>query len=208
MPSEYTKSSPPNIPAERVRVFTTPVPDDYRSPDWPDEELRRWVAYLKDERAASLDANNDRTAGTVAFCEHRMDAMLAELERRERLARQFRHDPRGPRWSTAGADRRAGLVELAQDLKRVWSIDRFLIQMMCVELTPAGRNRWKCRCFTGVHTDTDPSMAVYGDDGHVYCFACQYRGDILDITKLYFNVTSFSEAVRYLVAATGQEVAR
>lgn len=195
-------------PDNDIRIFVSPVPEDYRGPEWPDEVLKDWIAFYQRERVAALDSDTDRTAGSVAFCEYRMDAMLTELERRERLARRFRHDPRGPGWSTAGTERREALVELAQDLKRAWPIDTFLRNLMLVDLIPAGRNRWKCRCFTGTHKDTNPSMTVYGDDGHVFCFSCRYHGDIISITQTYFGVASFSEAVGYLVAATGQEAAR
>ncbi len=199
---------PSDSPDKDIRIFVSPVAEDYRGPEWPDEVLKDWIAYYQRERAAALDASTDRTAGTVAFCEHRMDVMLTELERRKRLAERFRHDPRGPSWSTAGAERRTALVELAQDLKREWSIDRFLRDLMLVELIPAGRNRWTCRCFTGTHKDTTPSMTVYGDDGHVHCFGCRFSGDVIDITKLYFGVESFTEAVRRLAVATGREMVR
>jgi len=192
-------------PTGRVRVFSTPVPDDYRGPDWPDDTLRDWLSFYVTERAASLEAGTDRTGATVAFCDARIDAMLAELARRQRLAQKFQDDPRGPTYEDTGANRRAGLIDLARDLKRIWSIDRFITQMMRVDLIRTGPNRWKCRCFLGVHDDTNPSMVVYGDDDHVHCYSCQYHGDVLDITKTYFGLTSFVEAVRRLAAATDVE---
>ena len=195
-------------PTGRVRVFSTPIPDDYRGPEWPDEELRRWIAYLKDERATSIEAGNDRTPGTVSYCNAKTDAMIAELERREHLAKRFQHDPRGPKWSNAGADRRADLIELARDLKQAWPIDKFLVELMRVEVIPAGRNRWKLRCITGAHRDDNPSMTAYGDDNHVHCFACQFSGDIFDIAKLHFGITSFTEVVGRVAAATGTGVGR
>jgi len=202
MSQSYRTTSSSGTPAKQVHVFTAPVPDDFRGPEWSDEELRRWVAFHQRERAAALEANNDRTVNSVAYCELRMDTMIAEIERRERLAHRFQNDPRGPRWSNAGAERRADLAELARDLKQAWPIDRFLVEMMRAEVIPAGRNRWRLRCITGTHRDDNPSMMAY-DDGHVHCFACQFSGDIFDIAKLYFGTTSFTDVVGRVAAATG-----
>jgi len=183
----------------------SPVAEDYRGPEWSDEKLKEWVDFYRRERATALTNPTDRPS-TIEFCEFRMDAMLTELERRERLAHQLRHDPRGPRWSNTGAARRADLIELAQDLKQAWPIDSFLTHLMRVDLIPAGKNRWRCRCFTGLHEDRNPSMVAYGDDGHVFCHACRYHGDVIAITQTYFGLTSFAEALRYLAAATAGEV--
>ena len=149
-----------------------------------------------------LGANDLLRGVSPAVTRANIDAMLAELARRKALARRFKDDPLGPRWSTAGGRERTDLVEFAQELKARWPIDRFLTELMMVELRPSGRNRWVCRCISPAHQDSEPSMTVYGD-GHVYCFGCHYYGDVIDLTALHFGLTSFPDAVRKLAEATG-----
>jgi len=180
-----------------------PRPTTETFAEWSDDELKDRVAYYQRERARSIEAANERTPGTVAFCDYKMDLMLDELAQRKALAHRFRDDPRGPRWSTAGGRRRNDLVAFAQELKAIWPIDRFLTELLLVQLHPAGRNRWRCRCITGLHEDHRPSMVVYGEDNHAHCFTCGYHaGDVLDLTMLHFGLESFSGAVRKLADAT------
>ncbi len=186
-----------------ISIFPRPDAETFRVPEWTDAALMAWVQYYQRERAASIEAANDRTDGSVDYAEHRMDAMLAELARRKALAKRFKRDPRGPRWSTAGSRERTNLIEFAQELKAQWPIDRFLIDLMMVELRPSGRNRWTCRCVSPAHRDSEPSMTVYGDDNHVFCHGCRYYGDVVDLTAMYFGLASFPDAVWKLAEATG-----
>ncbi len=186
-----------------ITPFPKPDADTFRGPEWDDAKLMAWVTYYQRTRAESIEAANDRTDGTVDYCSYRMDAMLAELARRKALARRFKDDPRGPRWSTAGSRERTDLVAFAQDLKARWPIDRFMTELMMVELRPSGRNRWTCRCVSPAHRDSEPSMTVYGADNHVFCHGCRYYGDVIDLTALHFGLTAFPDAVRKLAEATG-----
>ena len=183
-----------------------PTAEAFSGPEWPDEELKCWVMWYQRIRADSIDSANDRTAGTVPYCEFKMDAMLQELERRRRLAQQSRRDPCGPRWSTAGHKQRTDLIQLAQDLKAAWPIDRFLTELMLVELKPAGRHRWRCQCVSPAHRDSEPSMMVYGEDNHVHCYGCGAHGDVIDLTALFYGLASFTEAVRKLAEVSGAPV--
>jgi len=191
-----------------ITLYPKPDAETFRGPEWDDANLMGWVTFYQRTRAESIEAANDRTDGTDGtdgtddYCTYRMDAMLAELARRKALARRFKDDPLGPRWSTAGGRERGDLVDFAQDLKARWPIDRFMTELMMVQLRPSGRNRWTCRCVSPAHQDSEPSMTVYGD-GHVYCFGCHYYGDVIDLTALHFGLTSFPDAVRKLAEATG-----
>jgi DNA primase len=69
-------------------------------------------------------------------------------------------------------------------------------------LEPSGRGRWRTLCLAPDHHDEHPSMVVYGDDNHVHCFTCGFHGDVIDLTKLYFNTDSFRDAVQRLADAT------
>ncbi len=163
-----------------------------------------WVEYYQRERAASIDAANDRTDGMRAYCEHRMNLMLTELSRRKLLAHRFRKDPLGPRWSTAGGRERNDMVEFAQELKARWPIDRFLTELMLCDLRPSRHNQWTGRCVSPAHRDSQPSMVVYGgDDPHVHCYGCGVHGDVIDLTAMYFGLTSFPDVVRKLAEVSG-----
>ena len=186
-----------------IAVFPKPTPESFRGPEWTDAKLMAWVQYYQRERAASIEAANDRTDGSVVYADHRMDAMIAELARRKALAKRFRDDPRGPRWSIAGGRERTNLVDFAQELKARWPIDRFMTELMYMELRPSGRNRWICRCVSPGHRDSEPSMTVYGDDNHVFCHGCRFHGDVIDLTTMYFGLESFPDAVRKLAEVTG-----
>lgn len=183
---------------ELAQVYTFPKRSGETFHDWPTEDLMAWVDNYQRYRAESIEAANDRTEGTVAYCEHRMNAMLAELDHRKRLARRFKNDPLGPRWSTAGGKQRSSVVDLGQELKQLWPIDRFMTELMHVQLIPAGRNRWRCQCVSPAHQDRTPSMVVYGEDNHVHCFSCGAHGDVLDLTAMYFGLSSFADTVRKL----------
>lgn len=183
-------------------TFPRPGTETYRAPQWTTETLKAELEYLQRERLASIEADNDRTPGSIAWCEHKLELILSELERRKRLYRRHRGDPMAPRWSDGGTRDRDDLIGLAKDLKHAWPIDRFLTELMQVRLIPAGRGRWRCRCFTGAHRDDSPSMMVYGSDGHVHCHACGYHGDLYDVTRLYFGLTSFADAVRKVADAS------
>ena len=195
--------SPDSASVTSTSAFPRSDSETFRGPEWTDTNLMAWVTYYQRTRAESIEAANDRTPGTVDFCTYRMDAMVAELSRRKALARRFKDDPRGPRWSTAGGKELVDLVEFAQDLKARWPIDRFMTELMMVELRPSGRNRWTCRCVSPAHRDSEPSMTVYGDDDHVFCHGCRYYGDVINLTALHFGLTSFPDAVRKLAEVTG-----
>jgi len=183
--------------------FPRPDAETYRGAEWPDEELKRWIQYYERERAASIEAANDRTAGTTAYCDFKLDAMLDELVRRKNLARKFTRDPRGPRWSTAGERDRSDLIAFALELKGQMPIDQFLTELMGAILRPSGQDRWTCRCVSGIHKDSNPSMSVYGSDNHVHCYGCGYTGDIFDLAMLTTGNPSFREAVRFVADALG-----
>lgn len=193
-------------PTEWRPRFRRSRDDDYRF--WSDEAVKDHFAFLQRERGAAVIQNDELAANNLQWCEHRMDQMLEELERRKRLARMLRNDPRGPRWSDSGGRERSDLISLAQELKEHWRIDRFLTEMMMVRLQPAGRNRWRTQCLSPNHQDRQPSMVVFADgapsDDHVHCFSCnEFHADVIDLTKMYFGTDSFREAVRKLADATG-----
>jgi len=198
-----------NVTITSIAIFPKPDAETFRGPEWDDAKLLAWVTYYQRTRAESIEAANDRTDGTVAYCTFRMDGMLAELARRKALARRFKDDPRGPRWSVAGGRERGDLVDFVQDLKIRWPIDRFMTELMMVQLRPSGRNRWTCRCVSPAHRDSEPSMTVYGADNHVFCHGCRYYGDVIDLAALHFGLTSLADAVRKLaeVGAAGEVMA-
>lgn len=187
--------------ANKVIQFPPPNRNAFRVFD--DETLETETRRAIDLLAELLMEGHNTDSEVIEFASLKRNELIAERDRRKRMARHFKNSLSGPKWQPGSPAKRTDLIEFAQELKSIWPIDRFLTEMMMVELKPTSRNRWQCRCFTGLHQDRFPSMTVYGDDGHVFCHACRYHGDIFDITRLHFGLTSFSEAVRRVADATG-----
>jgi hypothetical protein len=175
-----------------MMTFPRATADTFQLPEWTDEALQEMIEFWEREQATAIAAANAQTASNLAWCEYKIELASAERARRRRI--KF--------WKPANGERRRDLVALAGDLKACWPIDRFLTDLMLVQLNPAGRDRWRCHCMTGLHDDVHPSMVAFGDSNHVHCFTCQFHGDIIDLTKLQFGTSSFSEAVRRLADAT------
>jgi hypothetical protein len=169
---------------------------------WSDENLETEIRLATDLLATLLEEGHDIDSEVIEFSSLKRNELIAERDRRRELAKRFKNTIDGPKWQPGNPARRTDLIEFAQELKQAWPIDRFLQELMMVELRPTSRGRWQCRCFTGLHDDRVPSMTVYGNDGHVFCHACRYSGDIFDITRLHFTLNSFAEAVRYVADAT------
>lgn len=173
-------------------TFPRPDAETFRTPEWTDERLEEMIQFWERERTAAVEVSNDRTEGSVAWCEHKLDLAVAERSRRQRL----KH------WQPGTSQRRNDLVEFARELKALWPVDRFMTELMHVQLVPAGRNRWRCQCVSGLHDDQNPSMVVFSHDSHVHCFSCNFHGDVLDLTRLHFGLSSFSDTVERLADAT------
>lgn len=198
-PSQYSRT-----PAKVIQ-FPSPNRAAYRT--WSDENLETEYRLAVDLLATLMVEGHDLDSDSVEILSLKRNELKAEVDRRKKLAKHFKNSLNGPKWTPGSPSRRTDLIEFAQDLKALWPIDRFLTELMMVELRPTSRNRWQCRCFTGVHADRAPSMTVYGNDGRVFCHACRYHGDIFDITRLHFGLNSFAEAVRKIADASGSGAA-
>jgi hypothetical protein len=169
-----------------------------------DQELIDDIGFYRRERARSILAANDRTEGSVPFCEYKLEILEPELARRRELATRFKEDPLGSRFEGRRDARYKNLIALAETIKSTYPIERFMVELMGVRLIPSGRDRWKCSCVSPAHRDRTPSMTVFGgSDPHVHCYGCGLHMDMFDLAKLVHGDASFRSAVKRIADAIG-----
>jgi len=62
------------------------------------------------------------------------------------------------------------------------------------ELRPSGKNFVSLCCF---HNEKTPSLYIYPETNRFYCFGCQVKGNVIDLTMALYGV-NFKEAVEML----------
>ena len=170
--------------------------------DEPDGYLRRILSadlraeqeYLQREMA-EMKADPDYSADLATLHRHQLSVIDGELERR-RLMEAYGGPRSGsgriPPEVTAQIKRRINLASLiAEDLgDAAWF--RW------------GRVRFSCRLH-GDGVDREPSLQVYEEDGHFWCYGCNDGGDCFD-WLLKARGMQWREAVEYLAKRLGIEL--
>lgn len=153
------------------------------------------IAQVEDSRWLALEHADDED-GTRSYLEMQLDAMLLELERRQRLLKARPTDPLRPPWPTdTDANRRR-----IEAVKAAWSMESFCRDVLLMELTPTTNGKLRGRCPMFGHPDKTPSFYVYPDN-RAHCHGCHRGGDVLKIAQYVLN-TGFLEALRLLEQET------
>lgn len=157
-------------------------------------DLRAEQEYLQREMA-EVRANPDYSADLAALHRHRLAVIDGELERRRLMERYG-----GPK----GGGGRVPLEVIAEIKERV-----DLAALVAEDLGDAawfrwGRVRFSCRLH-GDGVDREPSLQVYEDDGHWWCFGCNDGGDCFDWLLKARNM-QWREAAEYLARRLGIEI--
>ncbi|MGC4107022.1 MAG: CHC2 zinc finger domain-containing protein [Thermomicrobiales bacterium] len=177
------------VPSNRTRPHT-------RFLAWSTAALRDDLEHYLDLRAAVL-ADGDASPESIAWLDERWRSLyapiLAEIERRDQNADALSGDPLAP----APSHRNNDLMALAADLKAAWPIEQFCADLLAMRLEGRGA-RLKGRCPLPGHNDDDPSFTVYVSDNRTWCFGCWRGGDVIDLTRHYFGLSTFREAVEKL----------
>jgi Bifunctional DNA primase/polymerase, N-terminal len=87
--------------------------------------------------------------------------------------------PEAPDWLLALLRQTAALERVVRDPSRI--LERGDVVAAFIEKgdTPRrdGPNRYKVRCYTGLHSDTEPSLTIYTATNSWYCHGCLSSGD-------------------------------
>lgn len=110
----------------------------------------------------SLDVADHGDDESRTYGEMQVAAVVAELERRQRLLKARSHDPLAPRWP----------------------IDRFCADILGAHLIPAGQSKWKARCPLPGHDDKTPSFFLDEAKAVAECHGCQRGGDVIRLVQL------------------------
>lgn len=151
---------------------------------------------LEDERGhyqiLMYDALTEQDA---AFYQYKIEVIDHRIARYQKLGVQW------PDRSRANE-----LVDVAQDLKRVVLLERFIAdQVMLPRLERIG-DKWKGHCPIPDHNDKTPSFTVYPDGGWTCSGKCNRSGDIYTLIGLVFNPERFRDQVAFLAEYYGREV--
>lgn len=161
-----------------------------------EQELERFIERRKMDRALLLAESLMPTEVcrlSLELVETDLADALTELERRRRAIDKSKGNPFAP---TTG--RRDGtLIQRASDLKAVWPIDRFCSELLGMTLEGRG-DRMRGQCPLPAHDDSNPSFVVYLGQDRAWCYGCQRGGDVIDLTRHYFGLSSFREAITKL----------
>jgi CHC2 zinc finger len=132
----------------------------------PSQDLVDEQEHLARELVAGR-VDGEASPDLAAFYRHRLEVIDAELSRRRRL--ECHGAPAVPGYGRIPAEiiteikERIDLVNLVgEDLEMVWY--------------RAGKAQFRCRLH-GDGIDRDPSLTVYEDDSHWYCYGCNDGGD-------------------------------
>ena len=169
-------------------------PDGYlrrvASPD-----LRAEQEYLKREMA-EVKADPEYGADLAALHRHRLSVIDGELERRRLLES---HD--GPRVPGSG---RIPLEIISEIKSRV-----DLVALVAEDLGDPAWMRWgKVQFYCRLHgdgVDRNPSLTVYEEDGHFWCYGCNDGGDAFD-WLLKARGMQWREAAEFLAKRLGMDL--
>ena len=157
----------------------------------PSADLRAEQEYLQREMA-EVKADPEYSVDLAALHQHRLAVIDEELERRRLLEAYGGPRTRGGRIP----------VEVVTEIKE--RVD--LAGLVAEDLgdptwVRRGRVRFSCRLH-GDGVDREPSLQVYEDDGHFWCYGCNDGGDAFDWLLKARNM-QWREAVEYLAKRLG-----
>lgn len=144
----------------------------------------RWLAMLDD-----LDYPEE----SRAYIEYQIEAMVGELERRQRLLRARLDDPLRPRWP----NRDGNLKHRVEAVKAAWPLDHFCRQVLGMTLVDCGHGRFRGQCPFPDHADTEPSFMLY-PDGSAWCFGCLRSADVIHLAGIAFGLHRFYDTLERL----------
>lgn len=154
-------------------------------------------AEIETMRWLLLDIAPD-DASSREFGEMRLNDMVTEVERRERLAAQHAGDPLVPLVPAPDPD----LRDRVDRVKQAWPMDRLCRDLLGAFPEPSGGGRLHCSCPLPDHDDTTPSFVVY-PDGHAWCFGCQRGGDVIAVAGIVFGFERFYDTLGFLEQCAG-----
>ena len=161
----------------------------------PSADLRAELEYLQRE-VAEVKADPDYSADLAALHRHRLAVIDGELERR-RLLEAYG----GPRGQGSGRIS----VEIVAEIKERVDLAALIVEDLG---EPAwyrlGKVRFSCRLH-GDGVDREPSLQVYEEDGHWWCYGCGDGGDCFDWLLKARNM-QWREATAYLLKRLGIEL--
>lgn len=171
----------------KVSLMTSiPNRDDLRG-----IETRDLIAEVEAWRYLALEVADDPD-GSRAYVAREVEAMVAELERRQRLRRSRPDDPLTPAWPNERFRDRVAAVKAA------WPVERLARELLCLDLIPTGQDRYKARCPLPGHDDRTPSFAIDAAKGVAFCHGCKRGGDVLKIAQMVLNEPRFMVVVEAL----------
>jgi hypothetical protein len=151
---------------------------------------KRWLEhdqYLALEYAGADD-------GTYDYITRQLPAMLAEIERKQRILVAYCDHPLRPRWPKLD-DRFHDRIDA---VRAAWPIERFCRELLACELVPAGRGTFKAQCPLSGHSDKTPSFSIDTVKDVAYCHGCKRGGDVLKLTQYALNLERFTDALKAL----------
>ncbi len=156
-------------------------------------ECWRWDLAELDADTVADSESWAHPASTRAFIVARIEALEAELRRREHL--RFR--PHAPAWPATWPNHRPD----AEAVKARLSVADYLAARG-VALERHG-DRLRARCPLPGHDDRSPSFMVYPGDRGWYCFGCHRGGDLFVLHLHLTGRDSFAAAVAELAKEAG-----
>ena len=198
VPPDFTTPPPAQTcplcgdPHDEILRLLAGEPDGYLR-RVPSADMRAELEYLQRE-IAEVKADPEYSSDLATLHRHRLAVIDGELERRRLLERYG-----GPK---SGGGRIP--AEVVAEIKE--RID--LAGLIAEDLGDAawmrwGRVRFPCRLH-GDGVDREPSLQVYEEDGHFWCYGCSDGGDAFD-WLLKARGMQWRQAVEYLAKRLGIE---
>ena len=161
----------------------------------PSADLRAEQEYLQREMA-EVKADPEYSTDLAALHRHRLSIIDGELERR-RLMEAYG----GPGVPGRG---RIPLETIAEIKGRVDLVTLIAEDLGDPSWVRWGRVRFACRLH-GDGVDREPSLQVYEDDGHFWCYGCNDGGDAFD-WLIKARGMQWREAAEYLAKRLGLDL--
>ncbi len=160
--------------------------------------LSELEAWHWDRTELDADVERDPTAWdhpqeSCAFIDAHIEAITAELQRRDRL----RHRPTAPAWPTRWPDHRPD----AATIKQALPIPTYLAGRG-IGLDQRGQRLW-ARCPLPGHEERTPSFTVTLDGRLWYCHGCHRGGDLFALHMHLTGNDNFAAAVAALAGSAG-----
>lgn len=158
----------------------------------PSSDLADEREYLQREMAGAK-SDTEYSKSLAALARHRLSVINGELERRRRLEQWG-----GPKVTESG------LVpeRIIEEIKRRTDLATLVSEDLGEPKYRGGKVWFRCKLHG---RDTNPSLAVYEEDPHWWCFGCNDGGDTFDWLLKARNM-EWREAAEYLAGRCGIEL--